>query len=148
MKRCVSVLLGLAVVLCAMGTAQAGNDPPLAYWDMDENGGSTITSVQPAWGLTVVGNLVDNTRWTGGAVSGPSALYFDGVNDYVSVMEHCMGGPDPTACGWRPFIRPYNYESVTWEFWIKPHATSRTWGDVMVGHGNKWKFYLLQFRIH
>lgn len=53
----------------------------VAYWKLDENGGSTAHDSSPYGNA---GNLTNGPTWTNGRFG--NGLLFDGVNDYVNVL--------------------------------------------------------------
>jgi hypothetical protein len=91
-----------------------GYSGPIAYWRLDEAGGTTATdSVGQNHGN------VYGAEWTSGQVAG--ALSFDGLNDYVRIPENA----DLT-----------NLNKITLEAWIYPRQDSH-WHVLDKGDGDK-----------
>ena len=87
---------------------------PVAEWKMDENTGTTVNdSSTNAKASTLTGS-----NWVLG--KNGSALFFDGVDDLLSITSHT----------------DFNASPQTWSFWVK---TNGTWADNNSDpNGNAW----------
>lgn len=103
----------------------AGN-PPIAYWDFDENTGGMANDKS---GNNNTGTLTNGTVWSKGKFG--SAVKFDGTNDYVSLGT----GLNST------FIVPF-----TVSLWVKPETFSTSFSHIPLIGGyngiNNTKNYL------
>lgn len=93
-----------ATTEAAIITGGAGN-PPVAYWNFDENTGTTAGDTS---GSNNTGTLTNGPTWTPGKV-GPS-LNFDGTDDLVTA------GPSSSL----------NVQTHTFSAWILPTSTTGT----------------------
>jgi len=96
MKR----LMVLILVLCFAPID--ANAEMVSHWAFDEGEGNTAYD-------SANGNhgIIQGASWTTGKING--ALYFDGVDDYVDVMDD-------------PSLRFSQYDSFSISFWAKPLA--------------------------
>lgn len=102
----VAITLTLLLSFCILPNMAHAQSPLnlRGYWSFDEDSG---TIAHDSSGNVNTGTLTNGPVWTNG-ISG-TALYFDGVDDYVDVSN----SPSLTVGG----------TQVTFEFWFKPAIT-------------------------